>query len=864
MHAGTRPIALIQRGVLAAFLVLVGTTIASAQTWNGAGANGNWTTTQNWVGNVAPISSPSTYLHFQGSVPLASFADNNAPWMLNRIDFETRAYGGPNNFVISGNQLSFQGASQLFTYASTPQTINNDIEIAGADLRVESLGGGSVNLNGHISGPGGLTIVSSTVSLTNSNSYEGITKIGSANMGGGLTISNGHALGAPGTGGVTLSLGSEIRLSGGITVDSKPLTMSSGSGYYGNGLKNMSGNNVWTGPISLSFTSAFWSMSPGETLTLSGDIEGNNNLIQMGGTGDIVVSGAIRNLQFSLSKYHTGTLTLAGNNSNISQIIISDGTLVAAHSNALPFDTGIQLNPNSGVPSQDAHPTLRLEVDATIRGLSAYTTGGSATVQLGSHSLTVNVANYSSCPATLTGSGSIVKAGVGVWELFGVNDFTGGSVIRGGALRISKDRALGAVPLVPTVNLTIDGGELQPSPMSVPLTLNANRTILLQGPASVTSFSSQGPLILPGQITGPGTLTKNGSYGVTLSNSNNNYTGGTVINAGTLTFDDPGAIPPTRTVRISKVGIAASGYAIDQTFLSRIDPESQGIVALAVNSENDLDFNAPGLSNVSLGATGTQNYGGSIVAANEGYRLGGPGVLKLTRENALSGNTALRIGLDSSAAGRVILSNNNSVKGDTTVHGGTLEVSASTLGCNQLEVRPQATLQLTGGTVETNVIVQATGTLRGCGTVSGSLTNNGSVIINCTPGLAVAGPIINNGNMTFLGGATVTAGGSFVNNGLLDLLTSPGTTLPPGFINNGTVVYPGDVKIRSMSKSGTTFSLKAQSLTGHNYQLQRSSTLGNANWQNVGTPAAGNTSSDITLVDSTAALQQFYRVQVSP
>lgn len=863
MHAGTRPIVLIQKGVVAAFLVLVSTTIASAQTWNGAGANGNWTTPQNWVGNVAPISSPSTYLHFQGSVPLASFVDNNSPWMLNRIDFETHAYGGPNSFVISGNQLSFQGASQLFIYASTPQTINNDIEIAGNDLRVESLGGAYINLNGHVSGPGGLTVVASTVSLTNSNSYEGITKIGSANMGGGLYISNGHALGAPGIGGVTLSLGSQIRLSGGITVDSKPLTMSSGSGYYSNGLKSMGGNNVWTGPISLTFTSAFWSMSPGETLTLNGDIEGNNNLIQMGGTGDIVVSGAIRNLQYSLFKYHTGTLTLAGNNSNISQIIISDGTLVAAHSNALPFDSGIQLNPSSGVPSQDAHPTLRLEVDATVRGISAYTSGGSATVQLGSHTLTINNASYSSCPATITGSGSIVKTGSGDLALFFANEFTGGSVIRGGGLRISQDRALGAIPAVPTVNLTIDGGELQPS-SNIPLTVHANRTILLQGPASVTSFTAQAPLILRGQITGPGTLAKNGVYGVTLSNSNNNYTGGTVINAGTLTFDDPGAIPPTRTVRISKVGVAASGYAIDQTFLSRVDPESQGIVALAVNSANDLDFNAPGLGNVFLGAIGTQNYGGSIVAANEGYRLGGPGVINLTRENALSGNTALRIGSDSSAAGRVILSNNNSVKGDTIVQGGTLEVSASTLGCNQLEVRPQATLQLTGGTAATNVVVQATGTLRGCGTVTGSLTNNGSVIINCTPGLTVAGPVINNGNMTLLGGATVTAGGSFVNNGLLDLLTSPGTTLPPGFINNGTVVYPGDVKIRSTSKSGTTFSLKAQSLTGHNYQLQRSSTLGNATWQNVGAPAAGNTGSDITLVDSTAALQQFYRVQVSP
>jgi fibronectin-binding autotransporter adhesin len=752
--------ALIQRGAFVALFVIISTTVSSAQTWNGAGPDGNWTTAQNWVGNLAPISSPNTYLHFQGTVRPASFADTNSPWMLNRIDFAS------NSFFVSGNQLSFQGTSpQIYISAFASQTISNDIEIAGADLTVNSLTAQSITLNGHISGTGGLTIAYGGALLTNSNSYEGMTTIGVPNLPGSITISNGHALGATGTGGVIVRLSSQLRLSGGIIVDSKPLAMSSGSGFNNNGLKSVGGNNVWTGPISLSFTGAIWSQSAGETLTVSGDIEGNNNAIQIGGVGDIVVSGAIRNLHWDLSKYGTGTLTLAGNNSNIDQIIVADGTLIASHSSALPYDTPIQLNPSSGVPFQDAHPTLRIEEDTTIGGLSGYTYGGTTAIQLGSHILTINQAFYSNCPGTFTGSGTIVKTGVGVLE---------------------------------------------------------------------------------------------------LSNPNNRYTGGTFINAGTLKFDVPGAIAPKGTVKIGNGAIAASGYPIDQTFLSRIDPVSSGTIALAVDSANDLDFNALELSNVFFAAIGTQNYGGSIVAANGGYRLGGLGIIKLTRENALSGNTSFHVGLDSSAAGRVILSNNNSLDGDTIVHGGTLEVSATTLGCNQLEVRPQATLQLTGGTVETNVTVQATGALRGCGTITGSLTNNGSVIINCTPGLAIAGAITNNGNMTFLGGAILTAGGSFINNGLLDLLTSPGTTLPPGFINNGTVVYPGDVKIRSVSKSGTMFSLRVQSLTGHNYQLQRTSTLGNASWQNVGTPAAGNTGSDITLVDSTVALQQFYRIQVSP
>jgi autotransporter-associated beta strand protein len=434
-------------------------------------------------------------------------------------------------------------------------------------------------------------------------------------------------------------------------------------------------------------------------------------------------------------------------------------------------------------------------------------------------------------------------------------------VIRGGALRVSRDGALGEVPLEPTVNLIIDGGELQSAPSSGLLTLNANRTVLLEGPASVAPFSS---LMLPGQIIGPGSLTKVGPSQLTLSNRNNTYTGGTFINAGTLIFDNPGAIGPTGRVKIGSVATAAAGYAIDQTFLSRIDPTSTGAVALAGDSANDLDFNATGLSEVFLGAIGMQNYDGSIVPGDGGYRLGGQGIIKLTRNNALGRRASVHIGLDSSYAGRVVLANNNSPNSDTIVHGGTLEVSLATFHCSQLEVRPWATLYLTNGTVESNVTVKALGTLRGCGTITGSLTNDGTVVIDCDTGLTVTGAVTNNGNMTLLGGATLTAGSSFVNNGLLDLLTSPGTTLPPGFVNNGTVIYPSDVKVRSVSKSGTTFSLTVQSLTGHYYQLQRNATLGNSTWQNVGNPLAGNTGYDITLVDSTVAPQQFYRVQVSP
>ena len=59
------------------------------------------------------------------------------------------------------------------------------------------------------------------------------------------------------------------------------------------------------------------------------------------------------------------------------------------------------------------------------------------------------------------------------------NSYSGGTTLTGGTLDVSADGALGAVPGVPTINLTLGGGNLQAGGA---LVLSASRNILLATP----------------------------------------------------------------------------------------------------------------------------------------------------------------------------------------------------------------------------------------------------------------------------------------------------------------------------------------------------------------------------------------------
>lgn len=289
-----------------------------------------------------------------------------------------------------------------------------------------------------------------------------------------------------------------------------------------------------------------------------------------------------------------------------------------------------------------------------------------------------------------------------------------------------------------------------------------------------TTFSGQ---IAGGGFEGGsgGSLIKVGTGTLILAGSNT-YSGGTTISGGVLQFNQPAAIAGTGpNVLVNAGGTAAAGYPIDQAFINRIAPGSQGVIALAVNSTNDLNFFTAGsfpgvgpfagvgLIDVSLGAVGSATYGGTLTPAGFEFRLGGGGGT-LTLTSRLIGAPSLLINPGGSA-GVVVLDAANAYSGlRTEVAGGTLLVgdanspTASISGT--VYVDSGATLGGHGtinGNVANSGYLQPGGTI-GVLTVSGNYTqaSNGTLTIEITPN-AAAGPGIGYDQLA-VGGTASLAG----------------------------------------------------------------------------------------------------------
>jgi autotransporter-associated beta strand protein len=306
---------------------------------------------------------------------------------------------GTGTLTLSGNLASNAG--------SAPAVIDGKLNFTGAAPTLKVNNGPAINdlvIAADI-GAGSLTKVGAgTLVLSgDNNSFAGTTAI----KGGVLDVANPTALGS---GPVLAFGGTTLQLDGDGLAFGNALTLGSAGGAT---LKNLAGNNTWSGPITAAATGTF-NVSAG-TLRIDGPING--------------VSG--------LTKDGIGTLVLPGTNSYAGTTTVRAGVLGVQSPAAL-----------GNHPSLSVLAPATLRIDGTgldfnktlsLKGTLASPNGSntwSGKISTPTPTAKVNVGAGQSLTlgGVISGAGKLTQVGAGSLIVSGFNTYSGGTVVNGGTL----------------------------------------------------------------------------------------------------------------------------------------------------------------------------------------------------------------------------------------------------------------------------------------------------------------------------------------------------------------------------------------------------------------------------------------------
>jgi fibronectin-binding autotransporter adhesin len=432
--------------------------------------------------------------------------------------------------------LSGAGAVQLGSGTLTTGGLNTSTVFGGTisgSGAVTKLGTGTMTLGGVNTYTGPTTVAAGALAFAVGGSLSGQTAVdvlGGATLDlGGTTQSIGSLAGAG-----NVVLGAGALSTGGNNASTTFAGVVSGSGSFnkvGAGTLTLTGVNTFTGPTTigegtlrltggLSGTTAV-SVAAGATFDIAGTTQvigalggggsvllGNGLLVAGGSSASTLFSGTMSGAG-SFVKAGIGTMTLAGANTYTGLTAIAQGRLQLA-GGSLSNLTTVAI---AGGATWDLNGAAQ-----AIEGLV-----GDGDLWLGGGALTVGSNGASSAFAgAVSGQGSLIKAGSGMFQLTGANAYTGGTFLRGGTLLIGSDANLGAS----ASGLFFEGGTLLAGG-----DVSSVRDVRLNGDGSIDTNGFQ--VQWGGLVSGPGTLIKSGPGALALTN-NNSYTGGTRILQGTL------------------------------------------------------------------------------------------------------------------------------------------------------------------------------------------------------------------------------------------------------------------------------------------------------------------------------------------
>jgi autotransporter-associated beta strand protein/T5SS/PEP-CTERM-associated repeat protein len=406
------------------------------------------------------------------------------------------------------------------------------------------------------------------------------------------------------------------------------------------------------------------------TLTISSNGTGGQVFVTNGGN---VSAGAI---ELAASGGVTGSLSVVNSTLTTENIIEGGGT-------GSVFFSGANFKLLGGPSVIDTLLISGFDPGAVVvgsGGLTVDTQGGNAQI-----------------PTALSGNGSLTKVGAGRLRLTAANTYSGGTQVNEGVLEVANDSALAAG------NVSVGSAELRASSNT---TLSGNlssgiQLISVSGNQTGTFSAATGQSLTIAPLDFllvAGSTMRVGSAG----------------NNGTVIFAPTGAValPADAQLSVDNGTLQAGNGGL--IFLADI-AESVTVAAGAT-----LDFN----DQVSGGAVGNLLGSGTVRIGSQGSS-----VLAVNSGN-FSGSLFGTGNLAKQSSGKLVLSGTNTLTGETTISGGTLQVNGA-LGDGQVEV-------------------QAGGTLGGTGTVFEIVLNGGTLAPGASAGTLTTGDLYwNSGTLLF-------------------------------------------------------------------------------------------------------------------
>lgn len=531
---------------------------------------------------------------------------------------------------ISGDN-SWAGAITLSTndviIASDANTLTLSGGISGTkNLTITGSGNVTINTTGFNSG-GAQTLTkegTGTLTIAASGNYTGLTTVSQ----GVLNIQNGSALGTTDTG-TTISAGAALQLQGGIAVGAEALTISN-LGISSTGVvRNISGNNSWTGAITLPANSRI--NSDADTLTFSGGFSGASDLT-VGGGGNVTITttGINTGSTKTLTKDGAGTLTISASGNYTGLTTVTAGVL------------NLQNNTASGTTAGGI--TL-------ASGAALQLQGG---IAVGAEALTLNNDGISSTGCLRNISGN--------------NSYAGAITLSTNNVRINSDADTMTLTggITGSLNLTV-GGSGNVTIGTSGVNTGASKTLTKDGGGTLTISASS-------NYTGLTTVSA-GALNVQHATATGTTAGGVTVTAGAAV-----QMQGNVTVGAEALTLNGSGVSTDGA-LRNISGNNtwQGAITLntasRINSDADLLTLSGGITGNALGLTvgGSGNVAiSSVIGTTTGtLTRDGAGNLTLSAANTFTGLTTISAGTVTYGANDTIPSGNSI----SISNGGTLNIA---------------------------------------------------------------------------------------------------------------------------------------------------------------------------------------------